>query len=210
MNRLYLFDFDGVIVDSHSVYESFVISCLERMDEPLRITAEDFLEFFDDNFFESMEKRGIPIDRFLEAAATLDPVDYAQIEIFQDMLPVLEELAQGNHLAVISSSQSQPIEAVLARAGANHLFGAVLGSDYLTSKTEKIHHAMEQWKKGPGETFYIGDTTGDMREAKRAGVRSVAATWGWHPEERLRTADPDHIVRTPRDLLALDGRTVRP
>lgn len=210
MNRLYLFDFDGVIVDSHAVYENFVISCLERMDEPLRITAEDFLEFFDDNFFESMEKRGIPVDRFLEAAATLDPIDYAQIEIFHGMLPVLEELSQGNHLAVISSSQSHPIEAVLNRTGADHLFGAVLGSDYLTSKTEKIHHAMEQWKKEPGETYYIGDTTGDMREAKRAGVRSVAATWGWHPEERLRTADPEYIVRTPRDLLALDGGTVRP
>ncbi|MCK9229598.1 MAG: HAD-IA family hydrolase [Syntrophales bacterium] len=210
MNRLYLFDFDGVIADSRSVYEHFVIACLEKMDEPLRITADDFLEFFDDNFFESIQKRGIPLDRFLEMGATLNPVDYSQIAVFHDILPVLEELSHRNRLAVISSSLSDPIEAVLNRTQAYHLFSAVLGADYSTSKTEKILHIMEQWKKGPRETFYIGDTTGDIREAKRAGVQSVAVTWGWHPEERLRTADPDHIVRTPRDLLTLNDGAGRP
>jgi phosphoglycolate phosphatase len=95
---------------------------------------------------------------------------------------------------------------VLKQEKMSGFFRDVLGADRMTSKTEKINHAMKVWGKETGETFYIGDTAGDVREARNAGVRSVAVTWGWHSEERLRTAGPDYIVRSPRDLVALDGR----
>ncbi|MDD5476350.1 MAG: HAD family hydrolase [Syntrophales bacterium] len=205
MNRLYLFDFDGVIVDSFSHYEQFVSSCLGKIGSQYSITETDFLDLFDDNFYEAIEKKGIPLDTFLESAAALEPIDYSHIEPFQSVVPVLEELSKNHDLVVISSNQSGPIEEVLSRTEMSHFFKAILGADYATSKTAKIRHAMKKWGKKPEETYYIGDTAGDMLEAKRAGVRSVAATWGWHPEERLRAAAPDYIVRTPGDLLALDG-----
>jgi len=48
VDRALLFDFDGVIVDSLTVYREFVASCLEKIDASLSFTAEDFLELFDD------------------------------------------------------------------------------------------------------------------------------------------------------------------
>jgi len=206
MNKLYLFDFDGVIVDSLSVYREFVASCLGKIDASLPFTAEDFLDLFDDNFYEAIAARNIPVGVFMQAAATLDPVDYTKMHPFPDVVPVVEELSRGNLLVVISSNQSEPIEQVLKQEKMSGFFRDILGADRMTSKTEKINHAMKAWGKETGETFYIGDTAGDVREARNAGVRSVAVTWGWHSEERLRTAGPDYIVRSPRDLVALDGR----
>jgi phosphoglycolate phosphatase len=52
-------------------------------------------------------------------------------------------------------------------------------------------------------SFYIGDTVGDIKEARAAGVWTVAVTWGWHSRERLLAARPDFLVDTPEELLQI-------
>jgi phosphoglycolate phosphatase len=53
------------------------------------------------------------------------------------------------------------------------------------------------------KTFYVGDTVGDIKEARLAGVKTVAVTWGWHNKERLEMASPDYVIETPDDLLKI-------
>ena len=78
---------------------------------------------------------------------------------------------------------------------------AVLGSDQEASKQVKIRKIVAQW---PDLTpFYVGDTLGDMHEAHAAGVRAVAALWGWHGEARLLPGHPDRLLHAPAELLAL-------
>ena len=69
------------------------------------------------------------------------------------------------------------------------------------SKIDKINHAVSEFKANKDQTYYVGDTTGDIREAKTAGVRTVAVAWGWHSRERLAAVRPDHLVDKPQDLL---------
>jgi phosphoglycolate phosphatase len=49
----------------------------------------------------------------------------------------------------------------------------------------------------------VCDTAGDVREAREAGVKTVAVTWGWHPRSRLERALPDVIIDDPNKLLGL-------
>ena len=51
--------------------------------------------------------------------------------------------------------------------------------------------------------YYVCDTVGDIREARDAGIRTVAVTWGWHSRERLAAAHPDRLIDVPEKLLAL-------
>jgi len=44
---------------------------------------------------------------------------------------------------------------------------------------------------------------GDIREGKAACVKTVAATWGWHPKERFEGVGADFVVDTPEDLLSI-------
>lgn len=50
---------------------------------------------------------------------------------------------------------------------------------------------------------YIGDTVGDIKEAKSAKVTTVAVTWGWHDLDQLQQAQPDSLVHHPSELLSL-------
>jgi pyrophosphatase PpaX len=44
------------------------------------------------------------------------------------------------------------------------------------------------------EAAYVGDSPFDVEAAKCAGLTSVAVSWGAFSEDRLREADPDHLV----------------
>ena len=104
---------------------------------------------------------------------------------------------------VISSNASKTIRKMLVHFGFDSYFEEILGVDFLVSKKEKIDHALAKYGIPPERTFYIGDTTGDVVEARAAGVRTVAVTWGWHSRERLAAAHPDFLVEKPEDLLTV-------
>jgi len=77
-----------------------------------------------------------------------------------------------------------------------------MGSDAAYSKEEKIRLAMYLFGIGQDQIYYIGDTAGDIREARNAGVHAVAVSWGWHSRERIEAVAPDFIADRPEDLLS--------
>ena len=201
---MFLFDFDGVLSDSLDLYSEAVRCCLERIGTPIVKTREDYLVLFEGNFYESMAARGVDLAAFAQAAHEIMPgIDYDAMRPFDGLFPVLESLKKDHLLAVISSNGSRTIHRMLERFGFDPYFQEVFGSDFLFSKKEKIDHALAKYGIPPERTFYIGDTTGDIVEARAAGVRTVAVTWGWHSREKLAAAHPDFLVETPEGLLSI-------
>ena len=201
-SKLFLFDFDGVIADSLSFYEEFVGACLEQTGTPVIKTREEYLDLFDGNFYDSLHAKGVDTTAFNNTAiAIASEMDYSRIVPFHDLLPVICKLREHNTLLVISSNTSSTIRSFLSRYGFDGIFDDILGADFMLSKSKKINHAVEKWRAHKDLTYYVGDTSGDIKEGKAAGIRTVAATWGWHPRERLEKAKPDYIVDSPDDLL---------
>ena len=87
--------------------------------------------------------------------------------------------------------------------GLDRYFEDILGLEFTLSKTEKIHHALDRYQAARQGTYYIGDTTGDIREARQAGVKTVAVTWGWHSHDKLALTEPDYLIDTPDELLLI-------
>jgi phosphoglycolate phosphatase-like HAD superfamily hydrolase len=98
--------------------------------------------------------------------------------------------------------QKTHVEGVLARHGVGGI-AEVIGSDTETSKVRKIALAREHHGDGL-KPWYVGDTVGDILEAKAAGVGSVGVAWGWQAVEKLRAASPAFITYTLEDLLLLE------
>jgi phosphoglycolate phosphatase len=181
MQKLILFDFDGVLVDSLDVYERRVKLCLEKIGNPIIQSREDFLELFDDNFYEGIVKKGIDLAAFMNASTAMPTKDdYDQMFPFTALLPILTELKKDNILIVISSNVSRVIQIILSKYGFDGCFKEILGADFGYSKEEKILHAMNHYQMEKDRTYYVGDTIGDIKEARLAGVKTVAVTWGWH------------------------------
>jgi phosphoglycolate phosphatase len=204
MKKLLLFDFDGVVVDSLDVYEGTVTECLNKIGRPLVRNREDFLELYEDNFYESLVKRGVDLAAFMDASVDiLARVNYAEMKIFPDLIPVLAKLKEDNILAIISSSDSEDINLIMIRFHLSGYFRDVLGSDVNFDKKEKILSAVGKFGMAGENTYYIGDTVGDIKEAKTAGVITVAVSWGWHSRERLAAAAPDYLIDRPEELLTI-------
>jgi phosphoglycolate phosphatase len=203
--KLFLFDFDGVLVDSLDVYEKTVNDCLKKINRPLKRGREEILELFEDNFYESLEKKGVNLDVFMKAAEDiLAQVDYSKMKPFTAMLPVLNELKKNHTLIVISSNDKPTIQEALRLYEFNGIFQDILGSDFMFSKKEKILHAVKKYQIMLNDTYYIGDTTGDIKEGKQAGIKTVGVTWGWHSKEKMAAAQPDYLFDTPQELLQLN------
>jgi phosphoglycolate phosphatase len=139
--KLFLFDFDGVLVDSLDVYEKTVTDCLQKINHPL---------------------------------------------------------------IVISSNDSPTIQEALRLYNFNGIFQEILGSDFMFSKKEKILYAAKKYQTTLQDIYYIGDTTGDIKEGKQARIKTVGITWGWHSREKMAAAKPDYLFDTPQELLQLN------
>jgi phosphoglycolate phosphatase len=201
-SKLFLFDFDGVIVDSLDFYENRVKRCLDKIGKQIIRTRSDFLALFEDNFYEAIVKKGVDLEQFANASEDIPTQgDGDQMAPFAFMLPVLNELKKENILVIISSNVSSVIRAVLSQHNFNGCFRDVMGVDTGYSKEVKIRRAMERFQVEQSRTYYIGDTAGDIKEARRAGVKTVAVTWGWHAREMLDTVKPDYIIDNARSLL---------
>jgi len=71
----------------------------------------------------------------------------------------------------------------------------------LFSKETKIKKIMDKHDLLPRDVIYIGDETRDIDSAKKAGVRSIAVTWGWNGRDLLRRHDPEYIVDTFEEII---------
>ena len=202
--KLFLFDCDGVLVDSLNVFEGTVRACLDAIGQPILRSRSDFLDLFDDNFYTAIVEKGVDLEAFMLAAGPiLARVDFSEMKPVEGLLPVIEAIHRLHPLVIISSGGEKTIRGQLAHFGFNGIFDTILGSDFLLSKSDKINHAVAAFQMDKGRTFYIGDTTGDIREARAAGVRTVAVAWGWHSRARLAAAEPDYIIDKPSDLLGI-------
>jgi len=202
--RLFLFDFDGVIVDSYGIYREMSKLTFDALGMSHLGEEEAYLDLFEDNFYDSLEKRGVNLKEFAQIARTIVPRFEGQpVALFEELKPVVEELARTDTLVIISSNSRRFITQALSGEGYHRFFEDILGSDFMLSKVHKIDHALKTRGVGREHAYFIGDTAGDMREARRAQVKAIAVTWGWHSAERLMKASPDYIIHSPRELLSV-------
>ena len=203
--KLFLFDFDGVLVDSLEVYEKTVKDNLQKIKQPIVKTREEFQELFEDNFYESLKRKGIDLAVFMKAAEDiLAQVKIKDMKPFPDVAPVIDELHKNNYLIVVSSNDYASIKEALDHFNYSDYFRDILGSDFMFSKKEKILYAAQKYNVSREDIYYIGDTTGDIKEGKQAGVKTVGVTWGWHTKEKMAEAQPDYLFDQPLELLQLN------
>ena len=207
---LILFDYDGVIADSYEVYfHEFTRACTAHGFDNLN-SREAFLRLFDGNLIAQLIKAGFPLRKLKKLADDFRPqIEMANSRIapFPGMVEILRTLSAWHPLIIITANSSHVVQRFLDTYALHDIKG-VLGSDIETSKVKKIRMARRQFRDH--RAYYIGDTKGDMIEARRAGAIPVAAGWGWHSRERLESAYPDHIITEQDELLSLFAFASKP
>ena len=71
--------------------------------------------------------------------------------------------------------------------------GVYTGENFVNVKEKNIKEIVKSNGFNPNEVYYVGDTAGDVRESKKAGIKTISALWS--PScfsENVLKENPDH------------------
>jgi pyrophosphatase PpaX len=197
-----LFDFDGTLVDTtemiHQSMRHATSSVLGRDDIP----RETLLA----NVGQPLPRQMELIDA--EKAELLLEAYRSHHEEHHDALigefPGVEESlsrlrSAGIKVAVVTSKRRLSVEMALKNfPGLRNVVDRFVTFEDTTQHKphpQPLLRGLEQLGGVPkGRAAYVGDSPFDVQAAKAAGLTSVAVSWGAFSEDKLREAEPDHLV----------------
>lgn len=210
MWKTILFDLDGTLTDSG---EGIMKSVQYALMRQFGIMVEDYrslscfvgppmremmMEYTGCSYEESAKAVECYRERYV-------PVGLYENKLYDGIEELLRRLkAEGFTLAVASSKPTALCEKILEYFGIAGYFTVILGSEpdgRRSAKADVVEEVLQRLgvSENREECVLIGDTKYDVLGAKKAGLASVAVSYGYGPREELEAAWPDCIVDTPEE-----------
>jgi phosphoglycolate phosphatase len=129
----------------------------------------------------------------------------AEMGTFDGLPEVLKELrSRGLRFGILTSNARQNVERFLAAQGLTD-FDFVTTSASVWGKQHRLKALLRRRGLSTAEVAYVGDEVRDIEATKALGICMIAVGWGYAAEGLLAAHAPDHLVRTPAELLTLPG-----
>jgi phosphoglycolate phosphatase len=191
MPKLLIFDMDGVIFDSVGAIMEY------QMYKYPTVTREELLENLkggEDSplanhtrIKRSEEQKALDQQRYLDAKM--------QSIVFPGMRELLSHMhRQGYTIVLNTNAYMKNTDPLLKKAGIFELFDMVATRDLHDKKSEKFQLIDQHYSAGTADTLFITDTIGDIREAAKAHIPTIAVTWGAHTREHFEGESFDNLI----------------
>lgn len=211
MAPLVLFDLDGTLVDS-------AVDLLQALNVILQREGKDALSLerlrpvvskggramlavgFPER---SAEQRELLLQPFLDVYADAVAHHSTPFAGVETVLAGIE--AAGSRWGIVTNKPHYLAVGVVASMGWSERSAILLGGDSLARKKpepDQLLHACAQLQVHAGHCVYVGDDERDILAARAAGMKSVAALWGYREAHESPAAwEPDACAEQPLDLL---------
>lgn len=206
--KLVVWDFDGTLADSLPT----AVSIFNRLAPELgHKPLEDVNAARGLSTRQFLRQQGISLWRLPRLvrkyqAAAAEEAD--KLKLITGLPAALAALASsGVRLGVLSSNREDNIRRCLRANDAEQHFAFVMGYPRLFGKGKALKRIVKAERLTREDVLYIGDELRDVEAAKKAGVKVVAVTWGFHTAELLRTGQPDFVVSDASELAGIVGLT---
>jgi phosphoglycolate phosphatase len=201
---LIIWDFDGTIADSlPRMAEIYNEMAAEQGLLPISNTAAAR----ELTIREFLKEHRIPLHKvpFLTGKFLAAQKQHSQpLEVFPGVADVIHELRQsGLRMGVVSSNDPETVGECLRRHNLEECFEFRIGCSRLFGKHRAIRKVVRAAAVPEDRALYVGDETRDIEEARKAGVRAAAVTWGFNSARALLKIGPAHVVNEPGELVAL-------
>ena len=210
---LYVFDCDGVLVDSEIIASQVDAEHLTRLGYP--ITAEEVTIRFAGltarelgAIVEVEIGHPLPSNFFEEQKAEIDRRLSAGLEAVPGIHDILDRLEGPRCIA--SNSSGERLRLMLEKTRlydlfAPHIYSAVEVGDRQPKPAPNVYlHAIKQFGVSPRETLIIEDSVFGVRAGRAAGARVVGFTGGAHSwpghADKLTEAGAETVIRRFADL----------
>ncbi|MFP4402074.1 MAG: HAD family hydrolase [Candidatus Nanoarchaeia archaeon] len=184
--RAIIFDFDGVIHDTLEDLHRIHCQTLEEltMDEMKEnVFGGNSREYFDK--FSDEEK-----DNFEKIWKT----HCNDLRLERAIRDELEILSQSYLLFIVSSNNEYNLNRYFENNNFLNIFTKIYGAETHKSKYEKFKILLGNFDLIVDECIFVTDTLGDILEANKIGLKTIAVDFGYHERERLEKGNPIKIV----------------
>jgi phosphoglycolate phosphatase len=204
-----LFDLDGTLTDPYPGMAGSLRYALGKFgiveDSAERIRQfigpplyQSFIEFY--GFDENRAK--MAVDYYREYYSDKGLYDNKLYNNVDNLLKTLKNVGKA---CIIATSKPQKFALeVLRYLEIERYFDEVVGSNLegtLYEKEDIIRFAIENGGLDRAETVMVGDRKYDILGARKNGIDSIAAAYGYGTMEELEEAGPTHICRNVMDIL---------
>lgn len=209
--RAVLFDLDGTLVDTAPDLCAAANAMRQRVGlAPLRV---DELRPAVSRGSRAMLALALPdldpaqrerwIAPFLDAYAGAIAVHSRLFEGMDDVLGAIE--ADGACWGIVTNKPAGLARTLVAALGLAGRCAVLIGGDTLPVRKpdpQPLWLACDHLGTAPGSALYVGDDARDIEAARAAGMRSIAAAWGYRDAaDRIETWGADCVIESPRALL---------
>jgi phosphoglycolate phosphatase len=211
MAPLILFDLDGTLVDSAvDLLNALNVIALREGVKPQALSAirpvvskggrAMLAVAFADRDASQRELLLQPfLDVYAEAVATYSTP-------FDGVAEVLEAIeAAGSRWGIVTNKPHYLALGVVASMGWSERSAILIGGDTLPRRKpdpDQLLFACENLGVPPEHCIYVGDDERDIVAARNAGMKSVAALWGYREaQENPHDWKPDAFAENPLDLI---------
>ncbi|HWS41164.1 MAG TPA: phosphoglycolate phosphatase [Arenimonas sp.] len=208
---LILFDLDGTLLDSaRDLHAAMNILLAEKSE--LTIDFEEFRPVVSKGA-RAMLKQSFSLANESERELLL-PEFLATYEkglaehsiVFDGVNQVLEHIeAQGSQWGIVTNKPYYLAEPLIEKLGWSSRSVILLGGDSLPKRKpepDQLLFACQKLDIAPEQSVYVGDDERDVIAANRAGMRSIAALWGYRPADDLPDNwGADDLAEYPLQLL---------
>ncbi len=204
-----LFDLDGTLVNSlHLTFNGFN-EVFQTYGQPPK-TPQEILRLFGPGEVKIFEKcvGAENAERALAQFVNYTRSRVSEAPLFEGALDALIECEkQGLKVGIVTGRGRESADLILSHHGIRHRFPIVVTHDDVSSSKpspEGIHLALKHLNLSPEHSVYVGDMWMDVRAAKRAGCRSISATWDHaYDHEAVKLESPDRFCNSWNELFPL-------
>jgi phosphoglycolate phosphatase len=208
--KLILFDLDGTLVDTSKDITNALNYALGLFGSK-SFTVDETEKLIGEGLTKLMEKALGEEGVGLKDAVMKEFLDYysAHITDNSSLYPFVGEILQklaGFKKAIISNKREYLSVKLLEELDILKYFDLVIGSDTAPERKPSpvpVMYALSKLGVKPQEAVIVGDSNYDIEAGRKAGMRTVAVTYGYGEKGYL--AGADHVIGSFNDLpLILD------
>lgn len=193
MNKSFIFDWSGTLSDNFHCFCQVCNLMFQELDSKPISEKEIRLNFtlpymkFWNKYFPDLtkEKQCKLYEQFIHQ------VD--EPELYKSVNETINFLHNsGWKIFILSSDPISKLIPETKKSGLSQLFQKAVGDVH--EKGEVIKSLVNDFDLDRNQTFYVGDTSGDVEAGKFAKVKTIGISWGFQHKDVLSKSKPDFLI----------------